>query len=115
MHADRLTDKIIIALFYWNSIIIYQFCVFVHGKLFAVAFKISANVIQRNVMSVFENMYVIMLRISRWEYLFKQIYNLSCMTPLRTCANFISFLRLCYFQAKSERFYLVIQPFASLR
>ena len=35
----------------------------VHGKLFVVVFKIIANVIHRNVMSVFQNLYVSMLRI----------------------------------------------------
>ena len=33
------------------------FCTFVHGKLFAVAFKIFVNGIRRNVMSFFKNLY----------------------------------------------------------
>ena len=36
---------------------------FVHGTLFAVAFKILANVILQNVMPVFENLYVSRLKI----------------------------------------------------
>ena len=49
--------------FVWNGFIIYQFCIFVHGKLFAVAFKIFASVIHRNVMSIFKSLYVSMLGI----------------------------------------------------
>ena len=47
LHADRLANYSIIARIYWNAFIINQFCVFVYGKLFAVAFKISANAIRR--------------------------------------------------------------------
>ena len=42
---------------------IHRFCIFVYGKLFAVAFKLFVNVIHRNLMSVFKNLYVGMLRI----------------------------------------------------
>ena len=38
-----------------NLFMIYQFCVFVHGKLFVVAFNIFANVMRRNVISIFKN------------------------------------------------------------
>ena len=93
MHVDRLADNTIIVRFYWNAFIIYQFCVFLHGKLFAVAFKIFTNIIHKNVISFFKNLYVSMLRIVRRVYPFKQINVSSCMTPLRSCANVISFLR----------------------
>ena len=67
MPVDRLADNTIIAWFYWNASIIYQFWGFVHGKLFAVAFKMFTNVIHQNVTSFFKNLYVSLLRIVRGE------------------------------------------------
>ena len=41
LHVDMLAADTAIAKFYWNAFIIYQFCFFVHVKLFDVAFKIT--------------------------------------------------------------------------
>ena len=65
LYVYRLADITVIAGFYWNAFIIYQYCIFVHGNLFAVAFRMLANVIFRNVISVFKNLYVNMLEIVR--------------------------------------------------
>ena len=63
LYADRLADYTIIAWSFWNTSIVYQFCVFVHAKLFDYVFKFSMYVVCRNVMSVFKIIYVSMLRI----------------------------------------------------
>ena len=65
MRADNTTTNNNSMILFECNFIICQFCVFVHGNMFAVTFKIFKNVIHRNVMSVFISLYVSMLIIVR--------------------------------------------------